>query len=287
VTATWIAAIGLSRLYLGAHWLADVLGGAAFALACIALLGAVYLRHPGRKVRAGGLLATAGLTLALAGGWHVAASYGTAMDRYAARQETRAMAATAWWESGWETLPAERIDLIGAEKEPLTLQWAGAPMALKSELEKAGWRVPRPWSPTSALTWLATDPDPDALPVLPKLNSGHDPELTMIHPASRRARFVLRLWPSDVVLNSGKEQVPVWVGSVTLERMRSYLGMVTLTEPQPDIDTSLKLLAAALRLERSVQRKVAGGSSDWQGQVLLAHDATLAPEKEPAQGPPE
>ena len=168
VTAAWITAIGVSRLYLGAHWLADVVGGAAFALACVALLGAFYLRHRVHKIRAGGLLTTAGLTLALAGGWHVAASYRPAMDRYAARQETRAMAATAWWESGWETPPAERIDLIGEEEEePLILQWAGAPMALKTELEKAGWRMPRPWSPTSALTWLASDPDRMRFPSCP------------------------------------------------------------------------------------------------------------------------
>jgi membrane protein DedA with SNARE-associated domain/membrane-associated phospholipid phosphatase len=270
VAATWIAAVGLSRLYLGAHWLADVLGGTAFALACVGLLGAVYLRHPGREVRAGGLLATAALTMAVLGGWHVATSYGAAIDHYAARQETRAMAAATWWRNGWRTLPAERIDLSGDEEEPLTLQWAGGQMALKSELEKAGWRTPTPWSATSALTWLASDPAPRTLPVLPKLNNGHEPELTLIHPAPGRARFVLRLWPSDVVLNSDEQHMPVWVGSVTLETMRSYLGIVTVTEPQPDIDASLRVLAAALRLERLAQRKVAAVSSDWQGQVLLA-----------------
>ncbi|MGN5478998.1 phosphatase PAP2 family protein [Cupriavidus basilensis] len=38
-----MAAIGLSRLYLGMHWLSDVAAGFALGLAWITLLGTAYI----------------------------------------------------------------------------------------------------------------------------------------------------------------------------------------------------------------------------------------------------
>jgi undecaprenyl-diphosphatase len=45
-TILLVSLIAFSRLYLGAHWLSDVLGGLAFGTAWVALLAIAYLRRP-------------------------------------------------------------------------------------------------------------------------------------------------------------------------------------------------------------------------------------------------
>jgi PAP2 superfamily/LssY C-terminus len=199
-TASLVGLIAISRLYLGAHWLPDVLGGMAFALAWIAILGAFYLRRASEPVGARRLLAVAVAALVLIGSWHLSYTCRAGLQRYAQQGTVATMQVTAWWQGSWRNLPTARADLIGEWEEPFVLQWAGEVEPLRRQLEPAGWLEPRPWSLAAALDWLAPDPDPLRLPVVPKLSNGRAPVLTMIRPAGSAARLVFRLWPSATVL---------------------------------------------------------------------------------------
>ncbi|MBI2799813.1 MAG: phosphatase PAP2 family protein [Gammaproteobacteria bacterium] len=55
----WGAWIAFSRVYLGAHWLSDVLGGLSLGVAWLALLGIAYLQRPTPSIAARGLLVVA------------------------------------------------------------------------------------------------------------------------------------------------------------------------------------------------------------------------------------
>lgn len=274
--ATLIFLIAFSRLYLGAHWLSDVLGGLAFGSAWLALLSLFYLRRHAERIGSGGLLALGCVALILAGGFNIYRSHATDSDRYAVKVGTPSMAATDWWASDWQQLPARRIDLTGETNEPLTFQWAGGLQNLQDVLQRNEWRTSAAWTPLNALNWLSVQTDSAALPVIPLFASGRLPSLTLIRPNSGGAltssRLVLRVWVVDFELTNGRTSA-LWMGSVVEERFYHPLSLVTLTSTQPGVNAPRSTLAAAFDNGRLLPRTEGTANGDWDGKVLLARHA--------------
>jgi undecaprenyl-diphosphatase len=271
--ATLIFLIAFSRLYLGAHWLSDVLGGLAFGSAWLALLSLFYLRRQAERIGSVGLLTLGCTALILAGGFNIYRSHATDSGRYVVKMGTLTMAATDWWASDWQQLPVRRIDLTGGTNEPLTIQWAGGLQELQDILQRNGWRTSAAWTPLNALNWLTDHTDPADLPVIPLYASGRLPRLTLVRPhgagAPAGSRLVLRLWVVDFELTNGRTG-PLWMGSVVEERFSHPLSLITLTSTQPDVNAPRSTLAAALDGGRLRSRPEGTADADWDGQVLLA-----------------
>lgn len=276
VAVVLISAIAFSRVYLGAHWVSVVLAGVAFGIAWAALLAIGYLRHNPPPVGAMGLWATAGLTFIVVGAVHVSHRHAADMDRFAIRVQERIEPWQRWWRSGWEQLPARRIDLAGSIKAPLTFQWAGGVAGLKAELTAEGWKTPVPWTGRTALQWLDPSAPIAALPVLPHLQNGQPAQMVMVHPlagAHRHERLVLRLWPSGLrVSGLGVASEPVRVGTVALERASRLAPIITVTHELARYNRPLRALCAALAASphRLVKRQLKRPQPGWNGGVLLA-----------------
>ena len=265
--------IAFSRLYLGAQWLSDVIGGLAFATAWVALLSIAYLRHRPQRVGAKALAAIALGVFVTAGFAHVHGKLPEDAGRYAVRAHAIVVPLEAWRKSRWRGLPALRVDLEGEYEEPLTVQWAGGLDRLKGELSRRGWRVAAPWSVSGVLSWISSRTAPDALPVLSKLHDGRFPALTLIKTSGRlpvgAARLVLRFWNSGLqVTVAGKRRVTVWIGEVVAEKISRPFRLFSITRTLSDFNTPLAALEKSLPSDEFVARK-RSPEAGWNGRLLL------------------
>jgi len=281
IAASLIGAIAMSRLYLGAHWLSDVLGGISLGIVWVSLLGIAYYRHSARIAPPKSLTAVALLALVLAGGWNVYDRYSEDLQRYAPQLALQHMDSASWWQQEWATLPAYRRDLEGEYEQPFNLQWSGSLASLREALVAEGWTEPVPLNVDTALRWLLPAPETSELPVLPQVHDGRHEALLMLGPLEngqqQRAgaiednkQPVLRLWSSGVVLDPGED--PLWIGYVTLQTQRHIL-FLRLPFALKAYDRALETLMESV--SNSEQRVVnrpqesADGEPTWKGEILL------------------
>lgn len=211
--AALITAIAFSHLYLGVHWLSDVMGGLTLGLVWVALLGIAYRRHPASTLPLSGLLIISMLTTALAYGWHSYRNFDDDVQRYARKVEYVTIAESEWLLGGWRTLPSHRNDLRGWKSQPLSIQYAGDLQVLESMLTRRGWKQPVKIDAFNWLQWLDESISPQRQPLLPQLHDGRTEAMLLISQDYLAPRLLtLRLWDSGIRLQPNN--VPLWTGSV-------------------------------------------------------------------------
>ncbi|HKY91080.1 MAG TPA: LssY C-terminal domain-containing protein, partial [Nevskiaceae bacterium] len=146
------------------------------------------------------------------------ASMSWGLDRatpaHAPRTEQGEMPLEQWWTSGWQNLPAARLDVRGRELQYFDLQWAGAHDAIEAQLRAAGWQPVEPATFTGALRWFASTTPLANLPVLPQVHAGHHARLTLRLPLDDDHQRLVRLWDSGVLVARDGTSVPVWLGQI-------------------------------------------------------------------------
>jgi undecaprenyl-diphosphatase len=221
-----ILGIGFSRLYLGAHWLSDVIGGFSLGSAWLIIMTICYL-HGRRPWTSHGLFLYFLAVFVLAATVHWSTGFADNLIRYRQQHTTVRMSTTTWLDHGWRQLPAHRIDLGGEKEQTLNLQYAGTLPQLERLLMESDWIKPIPLTPATGLRWLMADPSVSDLPVLPQVHDGRNEVLLLIHalPESSRDFLALRLWPADTIIDNS---IALRVGTLSRMTVRSYMNLIHL-----------------------------------------------------------
>jgi membrane protein DedA with SNARE-associated domain/membrane-associated phospholipid phosphatase len=249
VAGAVIVLISFSGLYLGAHWLSDVLGSISLGLCWVALLSIAHMNHvKGERVA---LLPVGILVLATLGAGMLCLGQGSAdaVKNNSFRPALTLELLPDWEGEGWSRLPVARSEVDGDLEEPFTVQWAGSAAELAQILGGAGWRVPEPWGWKPLALWLLPQTPIGQLPVVSKFDHGQAQASIFVKVVNPKQRAVLRLWaaPYQVQPDPGLPRRPLWAGTLTLEHLRRLPGLTTLARTEHDFVRPLELLQSDLK----------------------------------------
>ncbi len=277
ITAAAIGLIALTRLYLGAHWFTDVLGGLLVGWSTAMLVTLSFRCQPAPQFSLKTFNIVVVIAFLLFFGIRIETTFKKDTLLYVPVWPTHEIVATQWWQqSGTEALNY-RKDRLGHTRELMNVQWVDDLGNIINTMQQNNWTLlPRSvW--VNAVNHLANSSDSQRLTLFPLLYQGKAPEAVFVHSleGNNGTVVVLRLWQAN--MDFVDDPLPLWYGAVTYEKITrhplTYGGiMVTLNNMPPptlylsgDLDG---LLIRRLALKPALPPKSVS-NQQWQGGILL------------------
>ncbi len=239
VSGAVVAVLGFARLYLGAHWLTDLVGGMLLGVAWLLALGIAYRRHVARSFWMRPLAALFYGAFLLAALWHAPRAVDPLLERFAPPPPPANIDLDAWWQDGWAELPWQRNERDASRRWPLDVQVSGPLAPLEARLLARGWETQAQADWRDALLLLDDDTPPLQQKVLPATLGASAEALLMRRTLDDGRGLVLRLWRAP---RQPRDGTPLWIGTAQILAHQRPFDLFALWSPEADTQPAYALL---------------------------------------------
>ncbi len=228
-TGIIITLISLSRLYLGAHWFSDVLGGLflGFTLLLLTVISYQRLPKPYSAISCHRWTWATGVGLIVLAGWTYNNYYGYNISKYNHTPFLKHVDINQqqWWQDPLKFTPMFRKNRFGHLAQPLNIQWAGNLQQIKNTLLKDNWDIiTRKNHMQDTVNRLASDLPQYHLPLFELLYHNKRPVLIMFKKTpGKKTIYILRLWNTYINI---KPNQPLWIGMLNI--LAPPQGLITI-----------------------------------------------------------